>query len=106
MSFFSRVPSVSVADAAARAASPDAVLVDVRSPHEYAGGHAQGAINCPLPSLSACVDKLKRYSEVYVICQSGGRSSAATTALLGTQINAVNVAGGTLAWHAAGLPLA
>lgn len=106
MNFFgSRVPSVSVADAAQHLTRNDAVLVDVRSEVEYASGHAKGAINCPLPSLRNCVERLRSFASVYVICQSGGRSSMAVAALVSENINAVTVAGGTLAWRAHGLPL-
>lgn len=105
MGFFSSIPTVSVTEAAEKVGKSDAVFVDVRMPEEYAHGHARGAENCPLPSLSKCFDKLKKYSTVYVICQSGGRSSAAVSALLGQQINALNVSGGTSSWRAHGLPI-
>ena len=83
----------------------NAVLVDVRSPAEYASGHAAGSRNCPLPSLSDCVEKLKGFAEVYVICLSGGRGSAAVSAMRAAGINAINISGGTLAWSAHGLPV-
>lgn len=103
--FFSPTPSVSVAEAAQRAAAGDAILIDVRMPDEYAAVHAAGALNCPLPSLASCLEKLKRFKAVYVICQSGGRSARATAQLMSQEINAINVSGGTLAWQAHGLPL-
>lgn len=104
--FFNKTPSVSVAEAAQKVREAGAALVDVRSPGEFKNGHARGACNCPLPSLRDCMDKLKKFNEVYLICQSGGRSSAATSALRAAGINAINVSGGTSAWHAQGLPLA
>jgi len=105
MGFFSSIPSVSVTEAAQRLHSDNALLIDVRSSAEFASGHAQGARNCPLPSLAQCIDKLKNFSEVYVICQSGGRSSAAVSMLLSQKLPAINIAGGTSAWHAHGLPM-
>lgn len=104
MGFFSSIPSVSATEAAQKLRGDGVVLVDVRSPEEYADGHASGALNCPLPSLAECVDKLKNFAEVYVICQSGGRSSVAVSKLLSQSVRAVNVAGGTSAWRAYGLP--
>jgi rhodanese-related sulfurtransferase len=41
---------------------------------------------------------------VYVICARGGRSAKAVEHLRGQGVDAVNVAGGTLAWIDAGLP--
>ncbi len=107
MSFFSfsSTPSVSVIEAAERSRASDAILIDVRTPKEYAAGHASGAVSCPLPSLASCLKKLKSFSAVYVICQSGGRSGAAVSQLLSQNINAINISGGTLAWRAHGLPI-
>lgn len=105
MSFFNRTPSVSVSEAAQKARVQGSALVDVRMPDEYSSGHASGAINCPLPSLSSCFEKLKQLDTVYVICHSGGRSAAAVSQMLPHGINAINVSGGTLAWNAHGLPL-
>lgn len=106
MWFSKSIPSVTAADAAKKVGTPGAVLVDVRSQGEFASGHAKGAHNCPLPTLSDCLAKLQTFSEVYVICQSGGRSSAAVSSLLAQSINAINVEGGTSAWRALGLPTA
>ena len=105
MGFFSSIPSVSAAEAAQKIQSGNTVLVDVRNPDEFASGHARGAQNCPLPSLAQCIDKLKNFGEVYVICQSGGRSSAAVSKLVSENVRAINIRGGTSAWRASGLPI-
>lgn len=79
-------------------------LIDVRTPAEYAAGHVPGAVNVPLgfaptdPALAG----LDRSAPVYVICQSGGRSSRASDQLASAGFHAVNVEGGTSAWIAAG----
>lgn len=104
MGFFSSTPSVTVAEAAQKLQGGSAVLIDVRSPEEYARGHAHGARNYPLPSLSDCVEKLKDFAEVYVICHSGARGAAAVSVLRAAGIPAINVSGGTSAWQAHGLP--
>lgn len=105
MGFFSSTPSISVADAAHKVHGDNTAFIDVRSAEEYASGHAVGAQNYPLPALGEHIDALKKFSEVYVICQSGGRSSSAVSQLIPHKINAINVSGGTSAWRAAGLSI-
>lgn len=80
------------------------VLVDVRTPAEFAGGHVPGAVNMPLSDLETRMDELDPSTDVHVICQSGGRSSRAAEMLRARGFTAVNVAGGTGAWTAAGHP--
>lgn len=104
--FFNSIPSVSVKEAYQKSSEPNTTLIDVRSKGEYVSGHAAGARNVPLDTLSDAVSAdLAKYDAVYVICQSGGRSSMAARALKSAGVKAVNVSGGTLAWHGAGLPM-
>ncbi len=104
--FFNSIPSVSVKDAYRNAQESNTDFIDVRTKGEYASGHAAGARNAPLDTLNdADIDRLKQYNAVYVICQSGGRSSAATSVLKKAGVKAVNVSGGTLAWRSEGLPM-
>jgi hydroxyacylglutathione hydrolase len=79
-------------------------FVDVRQPGEYGGGHAMGTSNLPLNTLSRELKNLNPDYPTYVICQTGYRSSLATSILenAGFQ-NVYNVAGGTSAWIEAGL---
>lgn len=61
------------------------VVIDVREPAEYAGGHAKGAINIPLDELingSAEVKKLPKDKQLIVYCQSGNRAGIARDALM------------------------
>jgi rhodanese-related sulfurtransferase len=95
----------SVGDVSKRTADGEVQLVDVRQPGEYAAGHALGAINLPLNSLSNNIDKLDPAKPTYVICQTGYRSSLATSILENAGFSSVhNVAGGTSAWLEGGLP--
>lgn len=70
-------------------------LIDVREPFEFQNGHIAGAKNRPLSQITGFNSSKK----VYVICQTGHRSSKATKILLKKGIDAVNVDGGMLAWH-------
>lgn len=73
-----RVPDV----AAAIAANPDLVLVDVRTPDEYAEGHFAGAINIPINELTDHLDLLPNQdADIIVYCGSGHRSALGMMAL-------------------------
>ncbi len=58
-----------------------AVIVDVRTSGEYAGGHVKGSLNIPLDSLPNQIAKLKRDKPIITCCASGMRSGAAKTML-------------------------
>lgn len=82
------------------------LLIDVRSPAEYATGHVPGAKNVPIDEIDGRLAELGTAdAEVYVICQSGGRSARASASLAGKGRHPVNVTGGTAAWKAAGYPV-
>lgn len=77
----------------------DHQLVDVRRPAEHAGGHAPGAINIPLNELAKEIGRLDPSKPTYAICQTGYRSSTATSMFENAGFEKVyNVAGGTTAW--------
>ena len=80
-------------------------FVDVRQPGEYGAGHAHGATNLPLNTLDKNIDKLDPSRPTFVICQTGYRSSLATSILENAGFESVaNVAGGTSAWIEASFP--
>lgn len=54
-----------------------AQLVDVRSPGEFAGGHAPGTVNIPLHEIDQRANELDRSRWVVVCCASGTRSAMA-----------------------------
>ncbi len=84
-------------------------LVDVRTPGEFAAVHAEGARLVPLHLVSSktvLADHPAGSGTIYVICRSGRRSSVACEKLRAAGLkDVVNVAGGTLAWEQAGLPV-
>jgi rhodanese-related sulfurtransferase len=51
------------------------LVVDVREPHEFAGGHIPGAINLPLSRFRP--DQIPAGKAPVLICQAGARSGAA-----------------------------
>lgn len=74
----------------------NAVLIDVRSPAEFASGHLQDAVLLPLPALAQGVGSVAPDKDrpVIVYCQSGARSAMAQQQLrsMGYQ-NVVNGGG-------------
>jgi rhodanese-related sulfurtransferase len=84
----------------------DPVIVDVREPDEFASGHADGAILIPLGQLAERVSEVPTGGDVFVICQSGGRSLRGQKILADAGIESTNVLGGTAAWREANLPTA
>ena len=56
-----------------------AVVVDVRTPMEFMGGHVAGSINIPLQELPARIDEIRQLKQPLVLCcASGNRSGQAT----------------------------
>ncbi|WP_338875365.1 rhodanese-like domain-containing protein [Spirosoma sp. SC4-14] len=62
-----------------------AVIIDVRSPGEFAGGHAKGAVNIPLDQLESNVGKVKNYKKPIVVCCASGMRSARAKAILASR---------------------
>jgi glyoxylase-like metal-dependent hydrolase (beta-lactamase superfamily II)/rhodanese-related sulfurtransferase len=99
------VPQVSVQElAAVLAKDPRSVVLDVRGKLEFDTLHMDGAIHIPAPDVRERYSDVPRDRPVYVICNSGHRSSLACSILLQKGFaNVSNVAGGMLAHNAAGL---
>ena len=71
-----------------------AVMIDVRSQGEFAGGHIKGAKNIPLNEIRNKIDDIKKLNKpVIACCASGMRSSQATSILKQNGIEAVNGGG-------------
>lgn len=82
------------ASAKAACSSADVVL-DVRNPNEYDAGHLEGARNIPLGRLPERLSELPQEGSILVYCQTGGRSSIATSLLLRAGFSSVvNLDGG------------
>ena len=80
-------------------------LFDVREPEEYEEVRVPGAVLVPLATVPDELAQFAGGDTVYVICRSGARSRKAVQFLRANGIDAVNVAGGTLAWVAADFPI-
>jgi phage shock protein E len=79
--------------------SEGAIIVDVRSPGEYAGGHVKGSKNIPLDKISGKMETIKKWNKpVITCCASGMRSGSAASILKQNGVEAYN--GGS--WQKAG----
>ncbi len=58
-----------------------AVVIDVRSPGEFAAGSGKGSVNIPLPELERSLSRLYPEKPVVLCCASGTRSAAAAAIL-------------------------
>jgi phage shock protein E len=104
------ISTISVDDAAALAADPpeDLVVLDVRTPEEYAEGHLDGAVLVDFYDTDFA-DQLAAFDPdvpYLVYCRSGNRSGQTLSVMdqLGFG-SAVDVDGGIVAWAGAGLPV-
>ena len=82
-----------------------ALLLDVRNPNEWQAGHAEGAAWIPMGELAERQEELPTDREIVVICKTGSRSAQVAQALVAAGYGAVNVAGGSEAWQAVGMPI-
>jgi hydroxyacylglutathione hydrolase len=100
-------PELSPAEAAARLREEAGwQVVDVRLAAERADGTIAGDVHIELTQLSARAGEIDPQRPTLVYCRSGSRSAMAVAALRGVGYDAHNLAGGMLAWLAAGLPTA
>lgn len=72
-----------------------AIILDVRSKGEYAGGHVKGSINIPVDQLESNLQKLKdKAKPIITCCASGMRSASAKNILLSNGFKEVYNGGG------------
>jgi rhodanese-related sulfurtransferase len=80
-------------------------LIDVRQADEYEAGRIAEGLLIELGELVDKAETIDRERPIVFYCRSGSRSAMATEAFRRAGFDAHNMAGGLLAWHAAGLPL-
>lgn len=86
----------------------DAVVVDLREPGEFGGGHPPNARNLPQSQLDKRIGELEKIKNrpIILVCQTGGRSHAVTAQLKKAGLADIMVlAGGINAWQQANLPV-
>ncbi len=86
----------------------DYLVLDVRTPQEYAAGHLENAMNIPHDRLAEQLPQVQKYAAapVLVYCQSGKRAGMAAETLAQAGFsNLHHLTGDIKAWKEAGLPL-
>lgn len=99
------IEEISVAEASGRLASGRADLLDVRRVGEYSESHPASAAHRPHVTLPRHLDEIPDDRAVMCLCRSGKRSARACALLKAAGKRPINIAGGFLAWQAAGLPV-
>jgi rhodanese-related sulfurtransferase len=75
------------------------VLIDVRTPEEFASGHIAIAKLIPLDTLTQRMNEIPKDKEVILMCRSGRRSGIAQETLLKAgYTNTRNLTGGIVGW--------
>ena len=87
--------------------NPDFVIVDVRTPEEFAEGYVEDAIIIDFYSESfrSEVNALDKNKTYLIYCRSGNRSGSTLDIMAELNFREVyNISGGIIAWNAEGLP--
>ena len=88
--------------------NPDFVILDVRTPEEYDGGHIENAylLNFRSDSFKDELEKMDKNKKYYVYCRTGRRSRKAVKLMKERGYNeAHNVIGGIDKWKRNRLPI-
>ena len=100
--------NLNVSEFSQKIKEPDVIILDVRTPEEFASGHIEGALNIDFNS-GDFANEITRLnpSETYAIyCRSGNRSGQAASIMHKAGFHDVsNLNGGVIDWTNAGLPL-
>jgi rhodanese-related sulfurtransferase len=105
---FNKFKSLSPLLAVAKMNDSDAVIIDVREPHEFIKGHIENAANIPLGKLADQLGQFaqQKTSPLLVACQTGARSVPACKTLSKAGFTDVYyIIGGMQAWEDAKLPI-
>lgn len=78
----------------------DAVLLDVRTPEEFNGGHIEQARNIDFlgDNFETQVQDIAKDKKIYVYCKMGGRSAKAAEKLTALGYTVIDLQGGYDAW--------
>lgn len=100
--------NLNVSEFSQKITEPDVVILDVRTPEEFASGHIEGALNIDFNSgdFANEITRLNPSENYAIYCRSGSRSGQAASIMHKAGFHDVsNLNGGVIDWTNAGLPL-
>jgi rhodanese-related sulfurtransferase len=80
---------------------PTFIIIDVRTPEEFAEGHIEGAINIDFQSenFRGQIDELNRNNKYLIYCRSGNRSRGALEVMVEMDFKEVyHLSAGIITW--------
>lgn len=86
-------------------ANADHVLIDVRTPEEFAAGHIPGAVNISVDQLAQRLNEIPKDKPVVLYCRSGNRSNQAAQILERAGYTQIYDLGGLITWVQQGYPI-
>lgn len=60
----------------------DAVIIDVRTAHEYDQGHIPGSVNIPVDRINSSGERIKAMKKPVVLCCASGMRSGTAAGIL------------------------
>jgi phage shock protein E len=100
--------NLNVSEFSQKITEPGVIIVDVRTPEEFASGHIDGALNIDFNSGNFAneITRLNPSETYAVYCRSGSRSGQAASIMHKAGFHDVsNLNGGVIDWTNDGLPL-
>ncbi len=77
------------------------ILLDVRTPKEFAQGHPEGSVNIPVDELRERLGELDKSKQIIEFCRVGIRAHVAYRILVQNGFDVVNVTGGYISYEQA-----
>lgn len=102
------VLNLSTQEFASSIKNSEVVILDVRTPGEFASGHIQGAINIDVegPDFQSQIATLDKSKEYAIYCRSGRRSIVAADLMSDKGFTKLsNLESGIISWQGSGYPL-
>jgi len=100
--------NLNVSEFSQKITEPDVIILDVRTPEEFASGHIEGALNIDFNGgdFANEITRLNPSENYAIYCRSGSRSGQAASIMHKAGFHDVsNLNGGVIDWTDAGLPL-
>jgi len=105
----SQTISVAAQEFAQHIQEPEVIILDVRTPEEFAAGHIENAINVDFNNpaeFQATLATLDKQTEYAIYCRSGNRSGQAMEIMREQGFSSItNLSDGIIEWQASGLQL-